>query len=461
VIFVQMAALTGLSASSGSTSANENIVRGEIVDRGGKPVLVATRRLRWGTQVVSEKPILLVEADPAIYLQASDADARLQKLAEEMGDASRLAAYVAFKQLHERKQKEFLALWREDIESSDPLARSIRVRNQAGVDAFVADSPEFCKLVHWHHFVMVASIFGRFGTVNPDGCRAVYALCSHIRHSCRPNAAWFTLKRGFPKGRKQLHIIAIDGIPRGEEITVTEADESVLVLSKEERLQRMFGTSGFTCECKRCLAGGAEEEDERISCALGRLRSLLDVRPPTDESTKEALQTLKELDKLLPFSMVLKAKAKVLLASTFGELSHRAAWQEESRGANVIQWTGLDASAQETRLKDTKKLYETAAKDFEYLLGQDALGILKRLEAGYGPVTDQHRILAKYTREKDSGPDRGQPQVAQQQPLPQPQQPQQGGYPPEAGVPQVSKEKLPPGWDELFRSQGQTVHLAT
>merc|ERR1712187_845888 len=81
-------------------------------------------------------------------------------------------------------------------------------------------------------------------------------------------------------------------------------------------------------------------------------------------------------------------------------LSQRAAWQEENRGANIIQWTGLDAENQEQRLKDTKKLYETAGKDFEYLLGQDALGILKRLEVGYGPVHDQHKMLAKYQKEK-------------------------------------------------------------
>merc|ERR1711933_182073 len=72
------------------------------------------------------------------------------------------------------------------------------------------------------------------------------------------------------------------------------------------------------------------------------------------------------------------------------------------KGANIIQWVGLDVTSQEQRLKDTKKLYETAAKDFEYLLGQDALGILKRLEAGYGPVNDQHRILAKYARDRDT-----------------------------------------------------------
>jgi len=244
----------------------------------------------------------------------------------------------------------------------------------------------------------VASILCRFGMVNPDGSRAAYELCSRVRHSCRPNAAWFTLRRGYPKGRKQLHIIAMDGIPRGEEITVTEVSDSVLVLPKVERTLRLYGRSGIVCECKRCLRGD-DKEDQKMQATLTRLQCLLAVRPPTDESTKEALQCLKDLDKLLPFSMEVKAKAKVLLASAFGELSHRAAWQEETRGANVIQWTGLDASAQEQRLKDTKKLYETAAKDFEYLLGQDALTILDRLEVGYGPVHDQHKMLSKYARE--------------------------------------------------------------
>jgi len=210
----------------------------------------------------------------------------------------------------------------------------------------------------------------------------------------------FTLRRGFPKGRKQLHIIAVDGIPRGEEITVTEASDSVLILPKSERALHMFGQPGIECPCKRCQRGN-EEEDQRIQATLHRLHATLAVRPPTDESTKEAMQCLKDLDKLLPFSMVVKAKAKVLLASAFSELSQRAAWQEESRGANVIQWTGLDATAQEQRLKDTKKLYETAAKDFEYLLGQEALAVLERIEVGYGPVHDQHKMLSKYARERE------------------------------------------------------------
>lgn len=59
---------------------------------------------------------------------------------------------------------------------------------------------------------------------------------------------------------------------------------------------------------------------------------------------------------------------------------------------------------QEQRLRDTKKLYETAAKDFEYLLGQDALGILQRLEAGYAPVHDHHKMLAKYNARDRTDP---------------------------------------------------------
>merc|ERR1712039_543139 len=143
-------------------------------------------------------------------------------------------------------------------------------------------------------------------------------------------------------------------------------------------------------------------------------------------------------DKLLPFSMQMKAKSKVLLASAFGELAQRAAWQEDNKGANIIQWVGLDAENQEQRLKDTKKLYETAAKDFEYLLGQDALAILQRLEVGYGPVHDQHKILAKYTKEKEKDPTEATREQQQ-----------------EASGPTYSREGLPPGWDELFKGKAK------
>lgn len=429
------------SAFVAATSSCDGVVRGELVERDGRSTLVAVRRLRWGTQVLSERPLLLVEADPDLYIRAGDADPRLAQLAEALGDSSRLAAYIAFKQLHERRQKDFLALWRNGLEEADPLAKAIYERNRLGAAAFAADRLELARLVYWPHFVLVASIFGRFGTVNADGTRAVYALCSHVRHSCRPNAAWFTLRRGFPKGRKQLHIIAIEGIPRGEEITVCEVAEPVLVLPKPERALRLFGVAGRSCQCRRCQRAGDDEaaqEDARVAQLLQQLQTLLGVRPPTDESTREALQCLKELDKLLPFSMEVKAKAKVLLASALSELSRRAAWQEDNRDGNIIRWTGLDAESEEQRLKDMKKLYETAAKDFEYLLGQDALPVLQRLEASYGPVQDQHRLLAKYAREKTA--------AAEAPPELQLLDPRIWGT--------CGREALPPGWGELFRGGG-------
>jgi len=354
-----------------------------------------------------------------------------------MGDSSRLATYVAFKQLHERKQKELLSFWREGIEEEDRVARAIYEQNKLGTEAFVKDRPEYSKLVYWSHFILVASIFGRFGVKNPDGTRAVYGLCSHIKHSCTPNAAWFTLRNGFPKGKKVLHVINLEGITRGEEICVSEVNESVLILPKEQRAIRMFGGTGIKCECKRCIKS-TDFDDEKIQRVIKQIKDWLAFRPPTDESTKEAQACLKELDKLLPFSMQLKAKAKVLLASAFGELSNRAAWQQENEGANIIQWTGLDAENQEQRLRDTKKLYETAAKDFEYLLGQDALGILNRLEVAYTPVQNQHKMIAKYQKEKEKEADTAALEEQQRAPVPA------------WGPRQDRGEAMPPAWDELF-----------
>merc|ERR1712046_183616 len=110
--------------------------------------------------------------------------------------------------------------------------------------------------------------------------------------------------------------------------------------------------------------------------------------------TEEARQCIQELDKSLPFSMLLKAKAKVLLAAARGELVQQTAWQpEETVAASVIQWTGLDSKDQQQILLDTKRLYDTAAKDFECLLGQGAVSVLKRLEASYRPIRDQHKML--------------------------------------------------------------------
>ncbi|CAJ1443985.1 unnamed protein product, partial [Effrenium voratum] len=194
------------------------------------------------------------------------------------------------------------------------------------------------------------------------------------------------------------------------------------------------------CGCPRCAAGN-EEEDERIRYLFGKLGTALAAKPPTDGSTALAQECLQELDRLVPFSMQSKAKAKVLLATAFGELSQRAAWQQDNKSANIIRWTGLDAESQEQRLKDAKKLYETAGKDFEYLLGQDALPILERMESGYAPVQDQHKVLAKYMREKEPDED---PSAAAGVPWPE----QAQGY-----QPQLRQPGMPPTWEELFKTK--------
>lgn len=385
--------------TSESTTSEENC-RAELVEKEGRgPSLVAVRRLRWGTAILGEKPLLLVEDDPKLYLKARDADPRLWDLAEAMGDHHRVATYIAFKQLHERKQKELLAFWRDGLEENDRIAKAIYEQNQAGCDMFIKDRPEFSNIIYWRNFVKVVSIFGRFGIVNNDGSRAVYALCSYIRHSNQPNAAWFTLKRGYPKGRKVLHVIGNNGIEKGAEIKVSLVPESVLLLPKAQRCLRVRRVTGG--DHGDSDGSRSEEDDTEIrELLLEKLPAVLATKPPTDASTKEAEMMLRRLDVLLPFSMQMKAKAKVMLAQSLQELNNRAAWQESNKEANIIQWTGLDGEAQEQRLKATKKLYESASRDFEYLLGQDAIGILNKLEVGYGPVADQHKMISKYNKDR-------------------------------------------------------------
>lgn len=252
------AALSALAIGGGS----EAVVRGELSDGAQGRCFVALRRLRWGTPILTERPLLLLDPDPDRYLRAEDADPRFAELAEALGDSTRLAAYVAFRQLHERKQKEFLGLWREGLESSDPVAKAIYEANRQGIEAFLQDYPHFRQSVYWNHVIMVSSIFGRFGLVNPDGSKAIYSICSHIRHSCNPNAAWFTLRKGFPRGKRMLHVICLDGIQRREEITVSHVEEPVLLQPQVARSLHLVKVSGTRCQCARCGAND-EEADER------------------------------------------------------------------------------------------------------------------------------------------------------------------------------------------------------
>jgi len=101
-------------------------------------------------------------------------------------------------------------------------------------------------------------------------------------------------------------------------------------------------------------------------------------------------------------------------------------------------------------LRDTKKLYETAAKDFEYLLGQESSGILKRLEQGYAPIQNQHKMIAKYQREKEREDAEPEP-VQLHPPLAG-----GGGYGAAGGR---RTEAMPPAWDELFQGRNQALNL--
>lgn len=339
-------------------------------------------------------------------------------------------------------------MWREGLEENDELARAVHAANRQSVDEFIKDEPELSKLIYWDHFLFVASILGRFGIVNPDGSKAVYAMCSHIRHSCRPNAALVTTQRGFPRGKQVLHVIGLDGIDRGEEITVSSVDEGVLTLPGARRGVQVLAKTGLVCTCPRCAESvGTVARDNRITALISELRTALAMQPPTDDSTEEARQCIHELDNSLPFSMQLKAKAKLLLAAARGELMQYAAWRpEETVAASVVQWTGLDSKEQREILLDTKQLYDTAAKDFECLLGQGAASILKRLEASYRPIRDQHKMLVRYARERDSE-QRSCEDFANHKKAAGPihqLHPTSLKLPPKA---------LPPSWDELFGSR--------
>merc|ERR1712216_342932 len=148
-------------------------------------------------------------------------------------------------------------------------------------------------------------------------------------------------------GKRMLHVINLDGIDRRQEITVSHAAESLLTLPRPQRSLGLFDPrTGLSCCCVRCKQQ-SEEDDEKVKYLFNKLSSSLATKPPTDQSTKTAQDCLRELDQLLPFSMEAKAKGKVLLAFSLGELSQRAAWQMENQSANIVQWTGLDAEAQE------------------------------------------------------------------------------------------------------------------
>jgi len=372
-------------------------VQAELVEiEGLRPRLVALQQLEWGAMLLEECSLLAVQADPTQYLKAEDADPKLMELAMELGEAERLAAYIAFKQLSKGKQREFLSFWKEGLVEQDVVARAIYEQNIQGTIEFVRERPEFSHLIDWKCFAVVASIFGLFGVTNPDGTRAVYRLCSHIRHSCAPNVAWSNMGSGFTQ-KKVVNVISLNGISNGDEITLSHAAEAVLIMGRQQRSLHMFKGTGLKCECLRCSEGSGFE-DVHISHALQRLHRALQEQPPTDESVHESLDSLDDLNRLLPFSMQVKAKAKVLIAEALSLLAKRAAWEERSKEANIIQWTVLNSAGKEQRIRDMKRLYKTAAKEFGLLLGDRAVEIHEKLKTSYKSACDEHLMIEHVTQ---------------------------------------------------------------
>lgn len=153
----------------------------------------------------------------------------------------------------------------------------------------------------------------RFGQVRTLKSRARLALRHLCLRTLRVRCSGANQgggSRSAPEGAesegKEAQRLCADPAPRSPARPGGEEPESVLLLPTPERALRLFGGSGRRCACRRCADGDAQGE-RRIGSLLSRLHAVLAVRPPTDESTGEAHACLRELDALLPFSMVVKA----------------------------------------------------------------------------------------------------------------------------------------------------------
>ncbi|OLQ15546.1 hypothetical protein AK812_SmicGene200 [Symbiodinium microadriaticum] len=206
----------------------------------------ASLRMRWGTEILTERPLLLARGRG--YLRAADADPRLVEIAHahRLGDGTRLAAYVAFrqprpqqrklvaasripvKQLQDHKQKEVLGFWRDGLEESDPLARAIHEENRLGIEAFL----EVTEAVK-----DIAATSGTVAGRMQPGSRSA----AHRELGCEflgwPPGVLSDGKsqfygHGYPKGKKkwEAQCLLAEGIrKRGEEITVSMVEGKLVI----------------------------------------------------------------------------------------------------------------------------------------------------------------------------------------------------------------------------------------
>ncbi|CAK0865591.1 unnamed protein product, partial [Prorocentrum cordatum] len=231
-------------------------------------VLVAQRAFQQGQVIFSEQPLLTVAAD------AQD------------------EAFVALRRLCDGRGWDFEPLWywaalrslTEDQLSGGPLARApplapekqeklliLHQGERNGVSAACAAiGKQFAPRAEAILLERVLQVWvhNAFDYSDDPPGYATYFLPSFMSHSCWPNAFWH-----YGAGGKNSYVLrARRNIAKGEEITVSYLDESLLLACAPERRWDLWESKLFWCACERCCGG--VDRSRGLTCPVCRSGSV-------------------------------------------------------------------------------------------------------------------------------------------------------------------------------------------
>nr|XP_018266259.1 uncharacterized protein I303_00234 [Kwoniella dejecticola CBS 10117]OBR88417.1 hypothetical protein I303_00234 [Kwoniella dejecticola CBS 10117] len=129
----------------------------------------------------------------------------------------------------------------------------------------------------WFSFESFLELLGLIG-LNQESSGGLYALHSHLNHSCEPNVQVRNLPKGWiaptpselpaelpppmtaqTRGTNRISMIVKKTIHPGDELTISYVDQR---LSRDERRTKLREQYGFWCACQRCIKEKKAEDAE-------------------------------------------------------------------------------------------------------------------------------------------------------------------------------------------------------
>jgi len=265
----------------------ESQVPFSIVDIFGKGQgMVATDKLVAGTILLTEKPLIVVDAAAAVPQVLP----QFHALSDD-----KKAVILSLYDPGEQQNPKYSLLTDKEIER-----KVFRI--------FEANSIALCS-----HEEM---------NINKSG---LYQTISKINHSCSPNVVWTWIKKDSSKSIKQVRVIK--SIKVGEEIVASYLSRNDWFPTREQRIRELQRQWFFTCTCQVCNLTGEElKKNENTRLEIQRLHDAI----PSQASTGWLADALDSANKKLKLMKTLKKELVVEIPGSLMEIVELATHLKKS-----------------------------------------------------------------------------------------------------------------------------------